>query len=161
MFFCTSAFFSLPAAFFFLVLSTPGHAGSPPEHHGASVGPGRGPWHGLWGFKVASHHGEVLRARRATQAHANPRTWYRLKKFPTAQVISRILNVVSVVRHYLMMERYFPDTNLRDMRPRLRRTKRYNLHDLGRIVSSHARSCVEDMTTRWLGLHPRPTAVRI
>ena len=38
-------------------------------------------------------------------------------------------------------------------------TKRYNLHGLGRIVSSHARSCVEDVTTRWLGLHLRPTAV--
>ena len=35
------------------------------------------------------------------------------------------------------------------------------LHDLGRIVSSHARSCVEDMTTRWLGLHLQPTVVRV
>ena len=33
-------------------------------------------------------------------------------------MISRILNVVNVVRHYLMMERYSLDTNLRDMRPR-------------------------------------------
>ena len=32
-------------------------------------------------------------------------------------------------------------------------TKRYNFHDLGRIVSSHARSCSGDMTTRWWGLH--------
>ena len=39
----------------FLVLSVPGHAGvSPnPEHHGASVGPSRGPWHVLWRFKLA------------------------------------------------------------------------------------------------------------
>ena len=28
-----------------------------------------------------------------------------------AHVISRILNVVDVVRHYLVMDRYFPDTN--------------------------------------------------
>ena len=37
----------------FPVLSAPGYAGSPPEHQGASVGPGRDPCHVLWGFKVA------------------------------------------------------------------------------------------------------------
>ena len=37
-------------------------------------GPGRGPWHVLWGFKVASNHGEAFRARSAIQAHANPCT---------------------------------------------------------------------------------------
>ena len=35
----------------FLVLSAPWHAGSPPGHHGASLGPGRGPWHVLGGSK--------------------------------------------------------------------------------------------------------------
>ena len=39
----------------------------------ASLGPGRGPWHVLWGFEVASPLGEGFRARRAIQAHANPR----------------------------------------------------------------------------------------
>ena len=58
----------------FLVLSAPWHAGSPPEHQGESVGPGRHPWHVLWGFSVASSHGEAFRARRAIQAPANPRT---------------------------------------------------------------------------------------
>ena len=58
----------------FLVLWYPGHAGRPSEHHGASAGPGRGPWHVLWGFEVASNHGEAFRARTAIQAHANPRT---------------------------------------------------------------------------------------
>ena len=58
----------------FLVLSAPGQEGSLPEHRGASVGPGRGPRHALWGLKVASNHGEAFRARRAIQAHANPRT---------------------------------------------------------------------------------------
>ena len=58
----------------FLVLSAPWHTGSPPEHHGASVYPGRRQWHVLWGFKVASPHGEAFRARRAIQAPANPRT---------------------------------------------------------------------------------------
>ena len=40
----------------------------------ASVGPGRGPWHVLWGFKVASPLGEGFRARRAIKASANSRT---------------------------------------------------------------------------------------
>ena len=42
---------------FFLVLLAPWHAGSPLEHHGESVGPGRRPWYVLWGFTVASPHG--------------------------------------------------------------------------------------------------------
>ena len=40
----------------------------------ASLGPGRGPWHVLWGFEVTNPLGEVFRAREAIQAHANPRT---------------------------------------------------------------------------------------
>ena len=51
-------------------------------------------------------------------------------------------------------------SDLQDMRPLLG-TLRYNLHDFGRIVSSNTRSCVEDMTTRRLGLYLRPTAVRV
>ena len=42
----------------------------------ASLGPGRGSWRVLWGFKVASPLGEGFRARRAIHAHANPRTYY-------------------------------------------------------------------------------------
>ena len=38
----------------------------------ASLGPGRGPWHVLWGLKEARPLGEALRARRAIQAYANP-----------------------------------------------------------------------------------------
>ena len=37
----------------FLALSAAGHAGDPPVHHGASVGPGRVPWRVLWALKVA------------------------------------------------------------------------------------------------------------
>ena len=37
----------------FLALSAAGHAGDPPVHHGASVGPDRAPWRMLWAFKVA------------------------------------------------------------------------------------------------------------
>ena len=148
MWFFHIGIFSLPAAGLFS-LSAPGNAGSPPEPHGASVGNRRGPWHVVWGFKVASNHGKAFRARRAIQAHANIRTI--LKKCPTAHVISRILKVVNVVRHYLVMERYSPTPTCETCDHSF--TIRYNIHDLGRIVSSHARSCVEDMTTRWLGLH--------
>ena len=74
VFCCTSAFFLSSGHRSFLVLSAPGHARRPPEHHGASGGPGRGPWHVLWGFNVASIRGETFRARRAMQTHANPHT---------------------------------------------------------------------------------------
>ena len=43
-FFCAHRRFFSSGRGSFLVLSAPGHAGSPPEHHGASVDPGRGPW---------------------------------------------------------------------------------------------------------------------
>ena len=36
----------------FLALSAAGHAGGPPVHHGASLGPVRAPWRVLWAFKV-------------------------------------------------------------------------------------------------------------
>ena len=85
----------------FVVLSAPEYAGNPPEHHGANVGPGRGPWHVLWRFKVARTYGEVSGARRAIPARAKPT--YRLNKCPTARVIRRILNAVKVVEHYLVM----------------------------------------------------------
>ena len=77
---------------YFLVLSAPGHGKSPFEHQGASVRPGRGPWHVFWVFKVARNDGETFRARRVIQAHA-----YRLNICPTAHVICRILNAGSVV----------------------------------------------------------------
>ena len=41
----------------------------------------------------------------------------QVKKCPTAHVISRILNLVNVVRQHLVTETYFPDTNVRDIRP--------------------------------------------
>ena len=36
-----------------LALSAAGHAGDPPVHHGASMGPDRAPCRVLWAFKVA------------------------------------------------------------------------------------------------------------
>ena len=80
----------------FVVLSAPWPAGSPPEHHGASVGSGRRPWHVLWGFKIASRHSEHVGPCRLLQTHVH------VEECPTAHVISGILNVVSVVRHYLL-----------------------------------------------------------
>ena len=69
-----------------------------------------------------------------------------------AHVISRIL--MDVVRHCLVTERYFPDSNLHHICEVCGHfsATRYNLHTLGRIVSSHARSCVQDMPARRLGL---------
>ena len=61
---CINVFFWLFGIFFtfgrgsFLLLSAPRHIGSPPGHHDARLGPGRGPWHVLWGFKVAGTRGE-------------------------------------------------------------------------------------------------------
>ena len=46
-------------------------------------------------------------------------THLKVKKCPTAHVISRTLNVVNVVRHNVVMGTYFPDIDLRDMRPLL------------------------------------------
>ena len=89
------------------MLSAPGRAGSPPKHHGASVGPDRGPWHVLWEFKVASSNGEAFRARRAIQVHANRRTGLKTK-CPTAHTISMILNFVNAARHFLVMKNHFP-----------------------------------------------------
>ena len=40
--------------------------------------PGRGPWHVIWGFKVASPLGKGFRARRAIQALAHPRKVKRM-----------------------------------------------------------------------------------
>ena len=74
-------------------------------------------------------------------------------------MIYRVLNVVNVVPTLLGDGKVLPQHQLARHATTVR--TRHNLHDLGRIVSSHARSCVEDMTTRWLGLHQRPTAVRV
>ena len=54
---------------FFLVLSAPGYAPSLLEHHGASVGPGRGPWHVLWGQVTTGRHSEHVEPSRPMQTH--------------------------------------------------------------------------------------------
>ena len=84
----------------------------------ASLSPGRGPWHVLWGLKVARPLGEAFRARRAIQAHANPHVHnnrYILNKFkkrPTSFMIPGILNVINAVRHYTLGDgKVLPDTH--------------------------------------------------
>ena len=74
---------------------------------------------------------ECCRARACARVLVVRRAYDDESHETQAYVISRILNVVNVVRHYLVKERYFPDTNLRDMRLLLVfSTIRYNLHDL-------------------------------
>ena len=58
-------------------------------------------------------HSEYIQPSRPMQ------TRIQVNKCPASHVISRIFNVVNIVRHYLVMEKYFPDNNLRDMRPLL------------------------------------------
>ena len=60
---------------------------------------------------TTGRHSDHVELSRPMQTHV------QVLKCPIAYVLSRILDVVNVVRHYLVMERYFPDTNLPDMRP--------------------------------------------
>ena len=53
VFFSGIQHFSRAGHGFFHALSAPEHAGGPPVHDGASVGPGQAPWRVLWVFKVA------------------------------------------------------------------------------------------------------------
>ena len=61
----------------------------------ASLGPGRGPWHVPWGFKVASPLGEGFRARRAIQAPANPRTGLKRIRRLICCLVSRMPSISS------------------------------------------------------------------
>ena len=65
-----------------------------------SLGPGRGPWHVLWGLKVARPLGEAFRARGAIQAPANLRT-VQVKRMSRGWCDIWDLDVINVVRHYL------------------------------------------------------------
>ena len=66
-------------------------------------------------FEVASNHGEAIRARGAIQFHTNRRTRYKLKNVRRLMMWYLGSEVVNVVRHYLVIERYFPDANLWDV----------------------------------------------
>ena len=80
------------------MFSAPWHAGSPPRYRAQvwALAEVRGMCSGGSNWQVPtgsdSEHVEPSRPSKPT---------YRLKECPTAQVISGILNVVNVVRHYL------------------------------------------------------------
>ena len=97
-----------------LVLSAPGHAGSPPNTTAQVWAPAEVRVTCSGGSKsqvTTGRHSDHVELSRPMQTHV------QVLKCPIAYVLSRILDVVNVVRHYLVMERYFPDTNLPDMRP--------------------------------------------
>ena len=115
-FFCTSTFFSLPAAGLFSCSRLRGTHGARPNTTAQ-----------VWALvEVRSTCSVGSKSQISTGRHSEHveplrpmQTHLQVKKYPTAHVISRILNVVNVVRHNLAMDRYLTDTNLRDMRPLL------------------------------------------
>ena len=117
VFFCTSALFPLPAVGRSSCFRLRGTQGARPnttaqacalaEVHGACSG-------GSKSQITTGRHCEHVEPSRRLQTHV-----HFFFQCPTAHAISRILNVANDVRHYLVMERYFPDTNLRDMLPLL------------------------------------------
>ena len=89
-------FFTLRHFFLFRPRGFPRDLGSvahtePARTPYASLGSGRGLWHVLWGFKVARPLGEAFRARRAIQAHANPRTYYIINRLKKVRRLMRCL----------------------------------------------------------------------
>ena len=57
----------------FLAHSAAGYAGDPRVHRGASVGPGRAPWHALWTFNVA--RSSRYARDRFPPRHSQPGPW--------------------------------------------------------------------------------------
>ena len=109
----TSAFFSLPAAGLLSCSRLRGTQGARPNTSAQVSAPAevRGTCSGGSKSQVTTgRHSDHVELSRPMQTHV------QVLKCPIAYVLSRILDVVNVVRHYLVMERYFPDTNLRDMR---------------------------------------------
>ena len=87
--------------------------GEPARTPHASLGPGRGPWQMRGGSKSQVRSGsnsENVKPSRPPQTHVQVKTksdgsYVQVRRSPTAHVISEILNVVNVGRHYLVMER--------------------------------------------------------
>ena len=117
MCFCgTSAFFSLPAVGLFScsrLHGTQGARGNTRAQVWAPVD--------IRGTCSGGSKSQVPTGRHSE--HVGPsrplKTTYMLKECPPAHVISGILNVINVVRHDVVMEKFFPDTNMPDMRPLL------------------------------------------
>ena len=141
----------------FLVLSAPLHAGSPtgPRTQVWALAVVRGACSGGSKWKVRSaRDSRSVGPSRPMQTHEHntcSTIQLGLKKWQTAHAIPTIFNAVNVARHCLVMERYFPDT-YRARHATNFSTIGYNLLGLGRIVSSYARFCAEDVTTRCVRL---------
>ena len=109
-FYCTSAFFSLPTAGLFSCSRLRGTQGAHPNTK-AQVWPlsevrGRCS-EGSKSQVTTGKHSEHVEPSRPMQTHVQVK-----KNARRFIVLSRILNVVNIVRHYMVMGRYFPDTNL-------------------------------------------------
>ena len=164
VFFWPIGIFSLPVAGLSSCSRLRGNAGSPPGPRTqawalAEVG-GTCSGGSKWQIPSGSDSEHVKPSRlMQTQAHfaCYNLTW--VEKCPASHVISMILNVVNDDKHYFVMEKVFARYLARHSTTFS--TKRYNLHGFGRIVSSHARSCEANVTTKWLGLHLRPTSARV
>ena len=131
-FFGTFAFFSLPAAGLFSCSRLRGTQGARRNTTAQvwALADVRGTCSGGSKSQVPTRrHSEHVGPSRPLQTHV------QVKRIcPTAHVISGILNVLNVVRHYLLGDgNFFPDTNMPDMRPLLIQNK-INLHDLGSIL---------------------------
>ena len=147
VFFGTSAFFYLPAAGLFSCprlrdtqgarLNTTAQVRALAEVRGTCSGGSK--------WQVPTERGsEHVEPSRLMQTHVQVkknvrRLMYRSKECPTAYVISWILNVVNIVRHYFVMER------LKECP---------TAHVISRILMS---SMSSDITRWWKGISPTST----
>ena len=87
-----------------LVLSAPWHRSSPSVSHTQVWAPAevRGTCFGGWKRHVRSaRHSEHVEPSRSMQPPTYVIHYSQVKKCPTSHVISRIVNVINVVRHYI------------------------------------------------------------
>ena len=159
-FFCASSFVSLPAAGLFSCSRLRGVQGARPNTTAQvwALAEVRGTCSaGSKSQVTTGRHSERVEPSRPIQAHVH------VKKISDGSGDIKDLECRQCRQTLLGDGKVFPRHQLaRHATSFIISTIRYNIYfDLGRIVSSHARSCVGDMTTRWLGLHLRPTAVRV
>ena len=112
----------------------------------ARLGPGRGPWHVLWGFKVARPLGEAFRARGAIQAPANPRT-------VQVKIMSHDwCDIWDLECHQRRQTLLTWDGNVFPRHQHARHSTTFNtLREMYMTSEGYYRSLLTHMTTRWLG----------
>ena len=140
-FICTSAaFFAHPAAGLFSCSRLRGTHGACPNTTAQvwALAEIRGTCSGGSKLQVPTgRHSEHVQPFTSMQSHV------QVKKCPTAHLISRILS-----RQALLDGKIFSRHQLARHATAFSTIKVNQLNDLGRIVSSHAGPCVEDMTAR-------------